>query len=60
MTYSELKWQIDMRVLEKESYNDNILGKLFRTDTDKELYAAHLEKMKLIPRKPKAKKEITY
>lgn len=32
MTYWELFYQFDFNVLEKGSYNDNILGKFFRSD----------------------------
>lgn len=60
MTYTELKYQLLLGVLERESYNDNINGSIYRTDCNKELWEAHKEKMKNTPRvrKPKVKKEI--
>jgi len=34
MTYCEVKYQFKHTVLENDSYNGNILGKLFNSDTE--------------------------
>ena len=56
-TYRELWWQFRYDVLINDTYNSNINGSLYRHDTDRELYAQHLQKMREMPRKPRKKKE---
>lgn len=43
-TYLELRTQMLMRVLETESYNDNINGSIYRYDTDRLLYKEYRER----------------
>jgi len=62
LSYSEEYWQYKYRVLEIDSWNDNIGGRYYKHDANKQKWEAHKEKMKNTPRvrKPKVKKEIPY
>lgn len=62
LSYTEELWQYKYRVLEIDSWNDNIGGTYYKHDASKQKWEAHKEKMKTTPRvrKPKVKKEIPY
>lgn len=44
MTYLELKYQFKYNVLENDTYNHNLMGSLYRHDTDRELYEQFLQR----------------
>ena len=49
MTFTELKYQFQFSVLERDTYNSNINGSFYRHDTDRQLYEEFLQRK----RKPK-------
>ena len=49
MTFTEMKYQFQFSVLERDTYNSNINGSLYRHDTDRQLYEEFLQRK----RKPK-------
>ena len=57
MSLMETVEQVRHNVLWVVSYNDHIQN-WYRYDTDRELYAQHLQRMREIPRKPRKKKEV--
>lgn len=58
MTYNELKYQFRYSVLEKDTFNANINGSLYRHDTDRELYEQFLQRKRDAPKKPRIKRKI--
>lgn len=58
--YLEMKYQYKYNVLETDSFNDNIGGRIWRMDADKKVYDKYKEEQKNKPKKPKVKKDIPY
>lgn len=50
--YLEMKYQYQYAVLEQDSWNDNIGGRIWRKDVSKELYDSYKEKLSIY--KPKS------
>lgn len=50
MSYCETKWQFELEVFKRQSYNDHI-GNWYRHDTDRQLYEEYRQRQKEKPRK---------
>lgn len=56
--YLELKYQFRYQVIETNSWNDNLGGRIWRRDTDRQLHEEWKEIQRNRPKKPRQKKEI--